>query len=192
MIPEHQRELFKEFEKEKGRIERLTEKVTKRRKLYLHVAIENIVFAVIVGIMCVIAAFALGVERGKKLLPSAAEIPEISKKKTDADEIELKPITAGPIEIGKEPAEKKKVPARSVKKDKDSLYTIQLISCKTHAQAVKEKNKLVDKKVSAFIIRSGSWYQVCAGNYETAGRAKKARKSFLPEYKSCFIRKGVR
>jgi hypothetical protein len=68
MATEHQSELFKEFERKKGGIEKIADKITeKRKRLYVTMSLENMVFGLIVIIMCAITAFALGVERGKRL-----------------------------------------------------------------------------------------------------------------------------
>ena len=71
MASEHQDELFKEFSKKKTGLEKIADKITeKRKRLYITVPLENIVFTSIVVIMFVVAAFAFGVERGKRFLPA--------------------------------------------------------------------------------------------------------------------------
>ena len=67
MSTEYQEELFKEFGKQKGNFEKIADKITeKRKKLYVHAALENVIFAAIIVIMCVVVSFALGVEKGKR------------------------------------------------------------------------------------------------------------------------------
>ena len=161
MPTERQDELFKEFEKKKSGIERIADKITeKRKRLYVNVPLENVVFAIIVVVICVITVFALGVERGKRLAPPVAQ-----------EEIELEPI-----EVVKVPVE-------------ENHYAIQLISYKKEKPALREEGRLLNKKIDAFIIKTGGWYQVCAGDYKSVKDAKAALKEFKKDYKSCFIRK---
>lgn len=74
MSGEYQEELFDEFKKEKGRFKKIADKIIRKQpKFYIHLPMENIVFAAIIGIMCMVVAFALGVERGKRLPAENAE-----------------------------------------------------------------------------------------------------------------------
>jgi len=170
---EYQKELFEEFGKEKGKLKRIAEKIGERRhRLYLQISPENAVFAAIVVLMCVIVAFALGVERGKRLTPQsrARRVEKSAPKK--------KP------EAKKEP--EVKTPAPPVKA---GIYAIQLISYKKKQLAEKEKRDLSGKNIEAFIVPSGEWFQVCAGSYADIESARKALEKFSKDYKGCFIRK---
>ena len=189
MSNEYQKELFEEYKQEKSKFEKIVDKINvKRKKLYLHAPLENAVFAVIITIMCVIVAFALGVERGKRLIvKSVDEEIEVSTPVQSVPQIEL-----GPIEVGKpkeeEPA---KAPNATDVTNAAKRYTIQVISYKQKNLAEAEKNKLLNKNVNAYIIPSGSWYQVCAGGYDTVEKAKEALIKIEKDYKGSFIRKGA-
>ena len=187
MSGEYQKELFGEFKKEKGKFKKITDKITKRQqKLYMHVPLENIVFAGIVIIMCIVVAFALGVERGRRFGPSAT----LEEKESLEEKIILPEIEISATERKTPDAEDRAAPKGLEPKSEESYkpYTIQLISYKQKALAEKEKNRLLNKKVDAFIISSGSWLQVCAGNYVSTKEAKKDLEGFRKKYKSCFIR----
>lgn len=178
MGDEYQRELFEEFGEKKGKFKRIADRITERQqKFYLRISLENIVFAVIIAVMCIIIAFAMGVERGKRALSGAAQqIPEQQKEVTLAPAAEETGVTA----VGIMAAEPEKAAG---------TYTIQLISYKKKSLAEKEKRKLSDENIEAFVIRSGEWFQVCAGGYGDIKDAKAALRIFSKEYKGCFIRK---
>lgn len=175
-----QRELFEEFNIKKGKFEKIADKVTqKRRRFYVQTPLENIIFAAIVLIMCVIVAFALGVERGKRLV-----------------HIEEGKVASVSVSAAPEPmAENKAVSDRAVVTtplSHEAPYTIQLISYRAAPDAEKERDELSDKKIEAFIVRSGQWHGVCAGSYRNIKKAEAALKGFKKNYKDCFIRKGVK
>ena len=80
-------------------------------------------------------------------------------------------------------------PLKKVEKSVNLPYTIQLISYKKEELAEAERLRLSQKEINAFVVLSGNWYQVCAGNYRNVSEAKKALEKFAKEYKGCFIRK---
>jgi len=175
MADEYQKELFDDFGREKSKIKKISDKITEgRRRLHVTLGVENIVFAVIIAIMCMVIAFALGTEHGKhlgsqSLLPPEpivyTRVPE--NNLVDAVEAEAPKAEEAP---------------------KSSRYVIQLISYKAMGPAIEEKNKLLNKNVHAVIIPAGKWYQVCVGGYDNIKDAKRALKEFSKDYKGCFVR----
>lgn len=203
MSTERQNELFGEFVREKGGFEKIAEKMTEKRKsLYATVPVENIVFAVIIAIMVIVTAFALGVERGKRLARTETqEAPKISKNEIKLSEIQVAPVEASrPIARAESnlsgdmnSSEKSYAPAKHVpaaKPDK-ARYTIQLISYKQKHLALREKSRLATEKMDAFLIKAGDWYQVCTGNYSDMKQAKIALEGFKGAYGGCFIRNSA-
>ena len=205
MSTERQNELFGEFVRKKGGFEKIAEKMTEKRKsLYATVPVENVVFAIIVAIMVIITAFALGVERGKRLARAEAqEALNIPKNKIKLSQIEVAPVEArraithaennlsnnnisGKNSVFAESANAKN-PAPVAKPDK-ARYTIQLISYKQKRLALLEKSKLAKKKMDVFLVKAGNWYQVCTGNYSDIKQAKIALEGFKGAYSGCFIR----
>jgi len=183
MANEYQKELFEEFGKQKGKLKRITEKIGhSQHKFYLHISPENAVLGAIIAVMCIILAFATGVERGKKLAPPAGAARR-SEKVAPAK----KSAPAKTPAVKKEP--EAKVPAA---KTPAGIYAIQIISYKQKQPAEKKKRELTDKNIDAFIIRSGEWFQVCAGSYADIGDAKAALEGFAKDYKGCFIRRKER
>lgn len=188
MSREHQDEFFREFKEEKGSIKKMADKITQgHKKLYVNLPVENIVFAIIIIIMAVVVAFALGVERGKRLVDT-----KTGGGSTYEEALATEPqIRMAPIEITagerKEP-EKEEIPLEKLQ-EKSKPYVIQLISYKKEQRAINERDRLSRSNVTTFIVPSGDWYQVCAGGYENIKEAKSALQNFAKEYKGCFIRK---
>lgn len=176
MASEHQNELFREFEKKRGGIEIVRDKIIeKRKKLYLNIPLENAVFGAIVIMMCVVTAFALGVERGKRLNVKSAP----AKDTIEIEDQVKEPVQLVPIEIAESP----KKPVLKIMR-----YTVQLISYKKKKRAEKEIQKLGSQNVQAFITTSGNWYQVCAGSYNDIKEAKEALGNYKVNYKGCFVK----
>jgi hypothetical protein len=176
MGTEYQKEFFNEFKKEKGKFKKIADKITRRQpKFYVHLSLENIVFTAIIGIMCIVTAFAIGVERGKRLVPAAAD----SAYRGEPAREEAAAAKDGPAVTGE----------KEVLTNKEGALIIQLISYKKKELALKEKKRLLNKKINAFIIPSGKWYRVCAGGYVDMKAARSALEVFKKDYKGCFIRK---
>jgi len=179
MSGEYQKEFFNEFQREKGKIETIARRITKRqKKLYLNIPLENIVFTAIIVLLFVIVSFALGVERGRKL-----NIKQTASIETESVLPEKKFLS-----------EKKELPAEEkpvVNKVLDKRYTVQLVSFRKEKVAEEEKAKLLKKGIDAFVVRSGSWYQLCAGGYPNMKEAEKAKEQFVKDYKGCFIKKVI-
>ena len=184
MNEEYQKEFFEDLKSKKGNIEKIANKIAKRQpKLYLNMPLENIVFAFIIVIMAVIVAFALGVERGKNTSKNTKAVAKIID--TDKPEVKVEE------KIETAPQEKIEVPVEVVaeKEEVAKPYTVQLISYKDGKLANREKDQLVKKGIDAFIVRSGNWYQLRAGNYKNVEEAKKAQDKFNDTYKGCIIKK---
>ena len=174
MSNEYQKELFNEFSKKKGRIEKIARKITKKQlKLYVTVSLENIVLFSIIAIMLIIVSFAFGVERGKKVQPDLVY-----------EDIE-------PVKVAKEAVLEKEKTEVLPEAPKKKVYTVQLISYKKKERAEKEKKKLIKKGFEAFIVKSGNWHQICVGGYADIKEAEKAKKQFVSGYKGCFIKKII-
>jgi hypothetical protein len=180
MPEEYQKELFQEFNKEKSRFEKLTGRISQRRKrLYLNVPLENLIVVVIVLIMSVIVAFAIGVERGKRIgagLPQAAPKAPAVHRTAQRPAPQTEKIELAPITIDKR-AEEKTVPATRNVRSELRPYTIQLVSYKEKGLADKEKARLLKKNVEAFVVASGKWYQVMAGRYKTMQACVQKRRA---------------
>ena len=174
-MSEYQKELFDRFKEKKPKLKRFTEKIPKRNQLYVRAPLENIVIVAIVFILALVVAFALGIESGK------SKATQSEKRKTQSEELS----SAGETEqyvrtIAQSPKEATKT---------RGPYTLQLISYKEKPLAEKEKNNLLMKRKDAFIIPSGSWFQVCVGSYANKEEAREDMRNFSGRYKGCFIKK---
>jgi len=206
MVDEYQKELFEEFKKEKGKIEKLANKISKRRKsTVIAISLDNIIFAVIIVILCIIVAFAFGVEKGKRIRPGfetalTPKGPELEMEKeapllTSAALSRDKIVLPG-IEVGKEETGPKEKLPTSLEGERSKVtpleempYTIQVVSFKERRLAENEVKKLAKKNIKGFIVPSGNWYQVCAGRYKNMKDAKSALNKLASDYKGCFVRK---
>lgn len=76
-------------------------------------------------------------------------------------------------------------------------YTIQLAASQNREEAEALKNKLVDKKYDAYVLKveipgKGLWYRVRVGHYQSREQAEKALriiKSREPQYSDAFVTK---
>ena len=177
MPAEYQKELFEEFKKEKGKFRKIADKIAQRQpKFYIHISLENIVFVAIIGIMCMVVAFALGVEHGKRFT-----VPARMTQKEDLVFEEETPVS-----------EPEAVTRDTGVPEEEIAFVIQLISYTQKGRAESEKKRLLDKKIDAFIMPSGRWHQVCAGGYSDISEARKALEGFKKDYKGSFIRGRAR
>lgn len=189
MPAEYQKELFEEFKKEKGKFRKIADKITQKQpKFYIHVSLENIVFAAIIGIMCIVVAFALGVERGKRFTVPASMARKESFEAFVFEKETKETAVSEPETVARDTSASEEETAS----DKKTAFVIQLISYTQKRLAESEKKRLLDKKIDAFIMPSGKWYQVCAGGYSDISEAGKALEGFKKDYRGCFIRRGAR
>ncbi len=175
MADEYQKELFDDFGREKSKIKKISDKITeRRRRLHVTLGVENIVFAVIIVMMCMVVVFALGTEHGKHLGSQSLLSPRPI--------VYTRVPENNPADIVEAEAPK------TEEAPKPSRYVIQLISYKAMEPAIEEKNKLLNKNVHAVIITAGEWYQVCVGGYDNIKDAKRALVEFSKDYNGCFVR----
>ncbi|MBL7158357.1 MAG: SPOR domain-containing protein [Candidatus Omnitrophica bacterium] len=172
MTQEVQKELFKEFKREATGLKRIAGRITQKKKSSsVYFSIESVAVIAIALIMGLVVAFALGVERGKRIAPAPRE-------------------AAIPLKAQKEKVEPKKIETKDTKKPLASYpYLVQLISYKEKRKAEEELRGLSQKGHKALIIPSGEWFQVCAGGYESFKDAEIAKKEFEKTYIGCFVRK---
>jgi hypothetical protein len=182
MAGEHQNELFQEFKKEDGKFKKIADKIIRRQqKLFIHIPLENAIFGVIIAIMGVIVAFALGVERGRHMQEPPIKTDVMVGRAAESvisREPDVKPVFTPPATA----------PEGKIQ-DTPGAYTIQLISYKKKRLAEEEKKRLSRKKIDSYIVPSGDRYQLCTGRYKDIADAAKALNFFVKDYKGCFVRK---
>ena len=180
---------------------------------YIYIPIEYTVIIGVVVLLLVVLSYAIGVERGKRIIP-AEERVSISLEEMGLVTVEgmfdiKRPQEgagaaaagtgsgavageelAGEMGAGQRGAVAGIAAEASVSGTAGSAYVVQLASSKNEKYAKDEVEKLKKSGVSANFKKSGTWYQVYAEGYGTMEEARKAEKTLKQKYPSCFIRKS--
>lgn len=146
---------------------------------------------IIIGMMMVnLSAFVLGIERGKTLAKNEqTKVKVIEPAVVDAG----LPLTV-PIPLA---IEEKKVITSTVEKkqivNNDSIpadgYIIQLVTYSSDSYANNEVNRLTAQGLDGHVLKSGSFYIVYSGTYNSKVKANEKLASFKQRYKDCFVKK---
>ena len=148
---------------------------------------QSVIVIFICVIMCLIASFALGVEKGKlivknniaivkEVVPIAAIAPAVATAENFA------PQTIQPIAVAQETV---KPPASSP----TGGFTIQVASVTGETSAKGLADSLIKKGMAAFTKQSGKYTIVLAGNFIKKEDAQIRLKELKKTYTDCFIRK---
>ncbi len=161
-----------------------------------------------IGILVfIIAAYAIGIERGRKIsetdfiredgsVSGAVEMyPVLNEEVTDLFLSDMAPLEAELVakveeEIKTPPKTEKAVSAVSaVKEGPKTAYIIQLISSKDKKSAEREIEKLKKNGTDGRLTKSGEWYTVYAAGFANITEAQAAKKNLSKTYKDCYIKK---
>ncbi len=205
---ENQQELFEEFSgaassQKQGKLQFLSRS---QRPVLISTNSEQIVLYGIVVILACCFIFFLGVLRGKSIramiepssptstLPARAAAPTATRSAATfptsfTTSSRSSAASSQPIARTEPPASSKATSAAQLLTDLNKPYTIQLCTYRGQALAEKEVALLRKKGYYSFIIPSGDYYQVCAGQYMTKEHAKKDLKVFGSAYKGSFLRR---
>ena len=181
--PELQPELFTEFSREPKKPERLPQITRTQKPIFLSTTVEQIILISILLILAGCLIFFLGVLRGKALGVQKKTASERVAVQTEPAPV---PHRAAPPAASVQPTP---VPAvKAVEKpplnaDIARPYTIQLVTYKKKDLADKEVAGLQKAGFYSFLIPSGSYYQVCVGQYQNKDDAKKDIKILGSKYK---------
>ncbi|MBD3425964.1 MAG: hypothetical protein GF409_01880 [Candidatus Omnitrophica bacterium] len=173
---------------------------------HLKIPVEYAVIISISVLVLIIIAYAAGVERGKRLIGIAGDVPEskdYAMSSVAAQEAGDKPIaeeqTVTVVETQteeeveelkeKELPEEEPVPTEQDEKYDTKKYVIQLASFKNRENAETEAERLRRNDIQAGINKKGSWYQVYASGYATIEDAREAKRLLSADYKDCYIRR---
>lgn len=192
---------------QKGRKSLLFGKYSDQRYLpQIRVPVEYAAVIAIGVLIAVIVAYAIGVERGKKI----SRGPETGFLNRSDIEEETKPLLD--VEMVEKQAEQLMKEAEKVETDivvpekqvKDSaavapiiaapitdgtIYMLQLASTKNEIYANEELKKLKGKGYNAAVSRKGDWFKIYV-TYNTMEEADKAKKKLTTDYKDCLIVKS--
>lgn len=208
-----QQDLFdgNDFNEEKGRRGR-TDRSRKRFYLtHIQFPIENVVIILIVFMVLVIVAYAVGVEKGKRMsrvcsVPEMKEAPEYTISAYEKEPLEEEMITDTTESIEENTYIEEESPQsedyiaedEGIISDNDSEndyeplrkgYTVQLVSYKDENRAIDEVSRLRGQGHNADYQKSGDWYQVYSYGYHDIDAAINAKESLSENYRDCYIRK---
>jgi hypothetical protein len=176
-----QHDFFGDLQREReARKKRFLSRYSKHRFLpHLRVPTEHVVVTVIAVLVLVIVAYALGIERGKRISLEETRKSEPSDTQVYINE-EVTPITQAPEISAEKPSEEAAGPA----------YMIQLASFRDLSTAQDETEKLKKEGFNAMLEKSGSWYRIYTEGYRSRAEAEQAKKELDKYYKDCYIRRA--
>ncbi|MFQ5952061.1 MAG: SPOR domain-containing protein [Candidatus Omnitrophota bacterium] len=151
---------------------------------HVRVPTEYTVIIAIGILILMIVAYAVGVERGKRI--QAAQLAK--ERLPKAQVLENKRVTTT-TRVTEPEKKEQAAPVATKTIEKAQAYTIQLASFKNEDSARAEIVKLKKMGFKASFSKKGSWYQVYIGGYRNMEEALEARKKLVKYYKDCYIRK---
>ena len=184
---ESQKELFQEFSGEIKKTDRFPSLARSQKPVLVSTSVEQIIFCGILAILILCFMFFLGVLRGKGL--GGAEIHEakpVSLVRPESSAASASSLSL-PVSVAA-PAPTKAVEITRAP-DLSRPYTIVLATYKKKALADKEAVSLKKSGTPAFVVSSGDYFVVCAGQYANISEAKKDLKMLGARYKGCFLKR---
>lgn len=197
---ETQSELFPEQFSSGGvsRGERFPGIVRPQKQILLATNTEHLLMAGILGILVLCGVFFLGVVRGKALTGGIVEAPVSTGEPGPVAAPEPVPVRApaqpaiAQARTNVQPAPRP-TPTRAAQPAAEPAaskpYTIQIVTHRKKELADAEMNGLRAQGFYSFIIKSGEYYQVCAGQYGSKEEAKADLARFQSKFKDSFLRR---
>ncbi|MBU1086479.1 MAG: SPOR domain-containing protein [Candidatus Omnitrophica bacterium] len=165
-------------------------------KSAISVSLDTLIVIIIGVLMVNLSAFVLGIEKGKLIAKNDlnktiavqpignAAVPIKPKKIIVVPEAVEEIIEQKQIKI--DPIEEKQI-VKKVVSPADG-YIIQLVTYSTDSTANKEVTRLNDLGLDGHVLKSGEYYVVYAGTYNSKIKAKEKLARFKERYKDCFVR----
>ncbi len=154
---------------------------------------DTLVVVIITGLMVSLACFALGIEHGKRIALKSAQQRVVAADEDNVPEPpEAEKITAVPAAPASAPLavtqpeipEQETVTAAVAGKG----YVIQLVTYSSDTSANEEIQRLKANGVDGLIVKSGKYFVVCAGLFDSKTTAVHKLGNFKKRYKDCFVR----
>jgi cell division septation protein DedD len=212
---EKQQELFAEYAPPASPAERFPSLAKPPRTVLISATTEQLLFAAIVTVLALCLVFFLGVLRGKSLGNQALSVrPNVLSQPIAPVRAPMAPANpllvrqagiAGTKTLPVAGAQSRFLPVALApdvgaaplkkpflffdQKTKGKPYTIQLLTHKKKETAQNEVQAMRKAGIYSFIIPSGEFYQVCAGQYASNSEAKKDLTAFKSRYPDCFLRR---
>ncbi|GEM_PF-2109262 len=189
-----QRDLFKDFKAaEVQKVETLPINETQPsffERMRVVLSLDKIILWTLVNITAIVFIYSFGVEQGMKSAkrndyfgnvqgvppqPEKQSAAKMEKQKTETpvrlQESKRDILQNQESESGSSSGNLRGKKTESVSLKAENLFTIQLVTYRTKAQASGEVKRLNQKGHRAFIISSGKFYQVCIDRFEGKNEA---------------------
>ena len=156
------------------------------------VSCDTLIVIIIALLMVNLSSFAIGIEKGKALAKAGQK--SIVDKKPIRLLAEEKPEAVKPVrKVNKESEEiiPREVAATETAPIKDTAqkgYIIQLVTYSSNSNASKEAEKLRAQGYSSYVLKSGEYFVVYSGTYESKTSAIEKLPGLKKRYKDCFVR----
>lgn len=141
---------------------------------------EKLVFVLIGIIMLLVLAFALGVEKGKRVSGRNTEIPAQSSAQHTSPNAPVQ--KAAQVKTVQDP-----VRAQNLA-DKNKPYLIVAAAFLKEASAAKEVSRLKGSGLEAFVYYSEPYYLVCVGSFANKDSAQKTLNRVRQLYSDAYVR----
>lgn len=145
---------------------------------------EKAILLFVAIFICGIIAFALGVDKGKKMYRQTiirmAQARAILKPAASVMQPEA--LSANKTQI-------RAVPAPVRQDTSKYYYTVQVASFQSKKTAQKEAQFLKNKGLAPLILAKGKFVTLCVGNFSDRQTAQSASLELRKFYKDCFIRR---
>lgn len=173
---------------------------------HLTLSLENLVVTGIVGLVILVVAFSIGVERGKRVVyraeGAASPVQTTVINNRNGEEIEQQPSRAISEKELLQPAQviaqtageptNLSATAEAIQKVAENIsgkYTIQVASFRKEQHAKKEADTLKQKGYESLVLPKGDYSIVCVGTFENKDQAQSFSKKLKQQYKDFLIRR---
>ncbi|MFC1514347.1 SPOR domain-containing protein [Candidatus Omnitrophota bacterium] len=171
----------------------------KERRM-IALSMDKLYLVGIVLLVALIAAFSMGVERGRRLNLAGLDTQNIEEQAVTKDIFPPEPIPFEPaisvpaavVETVKVAVVKEIKPQAAAPEpaDQSLYYSIQVASYKNRATAETEAKDLKSKGYEPVYVKPGdTWTALCVGKFKTIDDARGLAKRLRSRYSDCFIRK---
>jgi cell division septation protein DedD len=160
----------------------------------ISVSLDTLIVIIIGVLMVNLTAFVLGIEKGKVIAKSeSSKVIAIEPDSNAAEPLLQKKITVVPAAAEEEqktieinPAEEKTVAENSA--NPSAGYIIQLVTYSSDSFAHSEVDRLSAQGLDGHVLKSGEYYIVYAGTYNSKIKANEKLASYKQRYKDCYVR----
>ncbi len=161
-------------------------------KTSFSVSCDTLIVIIIALLMVNLSSFAIGIEKGKALAKAENKVA-VEKEKLKLLRAEKPKAVKLEPKISKKPEETRQIKPSvaqtdPVKEESRRGYIIQLVTYSSNSSADKEAKKLRAQGYSSYVLKSGEYYVVYSGMYESKRLAKEKLPGLKKRYKDCFVR----